>query len=413
MRYSTLLLCSLLAMFLISAPHAVAQDGHEMDELDALEIALGAALDTVDASVVTIETVGGVRQIRIPDRLKGKMSGAPERPRDGDRDAPEDDGEEEEGEPRKDGEGRTPRFKDEWRKMLAMSGFKKAEGPTTGVILSADGYILTSAWNFDGKPSVVTVTTAAKRTYAAKLLGVDRAAGLALIKIDAENLPVPKFLDPDNVPLGAWAFALGRPLGAGRCDVKYGVISARNRVEGNALQTDAATSPANYGGPLIDIEGNVYGIIVPLGARGEEANPNWYDSGIGFVAPVRDIQAVIKRLGREGIELKPAFLGVNLDDARTKTGAKITALTPDGPAAKAGIKKGDLITRLGDDAVANGFTLRFAIGRRRAGESVKLTVRRDDKDLTVTVKLAERPKAAPKRDKLPTLPGEKPRRKSE
>ena len=391
-----------LFAILLAAVALHAQDA-ELDELDALETALGAALDKIDPSVVTIETVGGIRQITIPDRLKGKAS-MPERPRDDDRDAPEDDGDEE-GAPDDEG-GRTPRFKDEWRKMLAMPGFKKAEGPTTGVILSADGYIVTSAWNFDGKPSVITVTLASKRTFAARLLGIDRAAGLALLKVEAENLPVPTFLDPDKVELGAWAFALGRPLGAGRCDVKYGIVSARNRIEGNALQTDAATSPANYGGPLIDIEGRIFGIIVPLGARGEEANPNWYDSGIGFATPIRDPKALIARLGKAGVQLERAWLGVNFDDARTKPGARITRVAPDSPAQKAGLKNGDVVTQLDGKPVKNGFMLRFAVGRLRAGDGVTLTVVRKKETKTLEAKLVAPPKAKPKMDKLPTLPGQ-------
>jgi S1-C subfamily serine protease len=252
----------LLAVILLLAPE-------EPDELIALQTVVKNALARVGPSVVTIETVGGIRQINVPERLKEKMT-LPERPRDGDRNAPEDDGDEE-----VPPEGKTPRFKNEWRKMLAWPGFKKAEGPTTGVVLSPHGHIVTSAWNFEGKPNVVTVTTADGKTHAARLLGVDRAAGLALLKIEAKGLTAATFLAPEHVRVGSWAFAVGRTLARQGVDVKYGIISAKNRIEGNALQTDAATSPSNYGGPLIDAAGHVYGIIVPLGARGEEANPNW------------------------------------------------------------------------------------------------------------------------------------------
>jgi S1-C subfamily serine protease len=372
----------------------------EPDELIALQTVVQNALAKVGPSVVTIETVGGIRQIHVPDRLKEKMT-LPERPRDDDRNAPEDDGDEE-----IPPEGKTPRFKNEWRKMLAWPGFKKAEGPTTGVILSPHGYIVTSAWNFEGKPNVVTVTTADGKTRAARLLGIDRAAGLALLKIDAKGLTAATLLAPDHVRVGSWAFAVGRTLAWQGVDVRYGIISAKNRIEGNALQTDAATSPANYGGPLIDAAGRVYGIIVPLGARGEEANPNWYDSGIGFATPIPDLGTLIARLGKAGTELWPAFLGVTTDQDRTEPGARITDVAPEKAAAKAGLKKGDVILAIDGRDVDNGFTLRFEIGRRRAGDSVTLRVRRGAETLEVAAKLGRRPKPAVVRDKIPVpMPG--------
>jgi serine protease Do len=290
--------------------------------------------------------------------------------------------------------------------MLAWPGFKKAEGPTTGVIVSSDGHIVTSAWTFEGKPTVITATVAGGRTYAARLLGIDRAAGLALIKIEAEGLPVPRFLKPDDVRIGAWAFAIGRAISRDQCEVKYGIVSARNRIEGNALQTDAATSPTNYGGPLIDVEGAVYGIIVPLGSRGQETNPNWYDSGIGFATPIPDPQRLIERLGKDGVELKPAMLGVNMDQDRTEPGALITDVAPDTGAANAGLRKGDIIRKIDGTVVENGFTLRFAIGRRRAGDSVKLVIERDGKELELTAVLGERAQRELPDERVPVpMPG--------
>jgi serine protease Do len=382
----------ILALLLLLAPESP-------DEIAALEAAITNALHAVDASVVTIETVGGVRPADLPGSPNEKMT-LPERPRD-DKDKPKDGEPEEEPAP----EGRTPRFGDEFKKMLALPGFKKAEGPTTGVILSADGYIVTSAWNFESNPTVVTVTTADGKTTAAKLLGIDRAAGLALLKIDRDGLPAASFLDPNAVKVGAWAFAVGRALDK-RVDVKYGIVSAKNRIEGNALQTDAATSPSNYGGPLVDLEGKVYGIIVPLGAGGEDANPNWYDSGIGFVAPIPDPQELIRRLGKEGVELEPAFLGVATDQDRPGPGALITEVGPETAAAKGGLQKGDVILAVDGALVPHAFGLRFEIGRRRAGDKTKLKIRRDDKEIEVEVELEKRPRMDEQAEKIPVpLPG--------
>jgi serine protease Do len=383
----------ILALLLLLAPENV-------DELAALEVAISNALRAVDPSVVTIETVGGVREVDLPGSPSEKMT-LPERPRD-EKDAPKE-GEPKEEEPAP--EGRTPRFGDEFKKMLALPGFQKAEGPTTGVVLSADGYIVTSAWNFESSPTVITVTTADGKTTAAKLLGIDRAAGLALLKIERQGLPAATFLDPGDATVGAWAFAVGRALDK-RVDVKYGIVSAKNRIEGNALQTDAATSPSNYGGPLVDLEGRVYGIIVPLGARGEDANPNWYDSGIGFAAPIPDPQALIRRLGKEGVELEPAFLGVSTDQDRPGPGALVSEIVPETAAAKAGLKKGDVILAVDGAPVPHAFGLRFEIGRRRAGDKVKLLVSRDGKEVEIEAELDRRPRLEEQTEKIPVpLPG--------
>lgn len=381
----------ILALLLLLAPE-------DIDELTALEAAVGNALRSVEPSVVTIETVGGVRAVDLPGNAKEKMT-LPERPRD-DKDAPKKDDEEE-----PVPEGRTPRFGDEFKKMLAMPGFQKAEGPTTGVILSGDGYIVTSAWNFESRPTVVTVTTGDGKTTAARLLGIDRASGFALLKIEREGLPAATFLDPKKVTVGAWAFAVGRALDKA-ADVKYGIISAKNRIDGNAIQTDAATSPSNYGGPLVDLDGRVYGIIVPLGAQGEDTNPNWYDSGIGFVAPVPDPQALIRRLGKEGTELFPAFLGVATDQDRPGPGALISEIVPDTAAAKAGLVKGDVILAVDGVPVPHAFGLRFELGRRRSGDKVKLTVSREGKEIEIEAELDRRPQRQAADEKMPVpLPG--------
>ncbi|MEM8885232.1 MAG: trypsin-like peptidase domain-containing protein [Planctomycetota bacterium] len=380
----------------------------ELDEVEALQLTVRRAIARIEPSVVRITTVGGIRRVDVPNRFKVDEEG-PVRPREGDDEARPMPGEENDpgggGGERKD---RTPRFKNEFQKLLAIPGFKKAEGPTTGLIISEDGFILTSAWNFDSKPQATVVTTSDGRAHAAQLLGIDRAAGLALLKIDASDLPLPRFRDPSKVQEGAWSFAVGKALPKRGVEIKYGVISAKNRVGGIALQTDAACSPSNYGGPLIDIEGNVYGLIVPLGARGEQTNPNWYDCGIGFAVPIPDPEVLIERLAQEDKELLPAYLGVGLEEDRTETGAKITAIAPEQAAAKAGLKAGDVITKFNGQPVKNAFTLRFAIGRSRAGDTAMLTVQRGEQELNRKITFGARPKPRPQGGKLPTgakMPG--------
>jgi serine protease Do len=249
------------------------------------------------------------------------------------------------------------------------------------------------------------VTTADGTTTAARLLGIDRASGLALLKVEREGLKPAVFLDPAKVRVGSWAFAVGRALGR-EPDIKYGIVSAKNRIEGNALQTDAATSPSNYGGPLVDLEGRVYGIIVPLGAQGEDTNPNWYDSGIGFAAPITDPEALIRRLGKESTELFPAFLGVATDQDRPGPGALVNEVVPDSAAAKAGIRKGDVILAIDGAPIPHAFGLRFEIGRRRSGDKVRLRVLREEKEIEIDAELDRRPKAEMAADKIPVpMPG--------
>jgi len=385
----------------------------ELDELEALQIVIRDAIAAIEPCVVRITTVGGIRNIVVPDEFKGAED-APERPREDDDNArPDDDDDEEDGGPGR--QGRTPRFENEFQKLLAIPGFKKTEGPTTGLIISEDGYILTSAWNFDSKPQATVVTTSDGRAHAAQLLGIDRAAGIALLKINARDLPMPRLIDPRTVKEGAWSFAIGKALPHRGVEIKYGVISAKNRIGGLALQTDAACSPSNYGGPLIDIEGRVYGLLVPLGARGEATNPNWYDCGIGFAVPLRDPEALIEKLGEEGKELLPAFLGVQMEQDRAKEdGAKIVAVLPNQAAAKAGMQKGDIVIAVNGEKVKNAFTLRFAIGRSRAKDVATLTVKRGDKEIAVKVTYGVRPAPKAGRGKLPNparMPGQPKRKK--
>jgi serine protease Do len=396
MKYSSLLLVALPAIALLAiAPALHAED---LDELEALQITIKRAIAKIEPCVVKITTVGGIRSVEVPDEFKPDDA-APERPREDDDDAREQDDEDDGG--NNEGRGRTPRFKNEFEKLLAIPGFKKAEGPTTGLIISEDGYIITSAWNFDSKPQATIVTTSDGRAHAAQLLGIDRAAGLALLKIDAFDLPMPKFRDPKTAKEGAWAFAIGKALTRRGVEIKYGIISAKNRVGGKALQTDAACSPSNYGGPLIDIEGRVWGLLVPVGVRGEETNPNYYDSGIGFAIPIPDPDRLIERLGEEGKVLLPAFLGVQMEKDRLGEGAKITVVLPKHGAAKGGMKPGDVVISVNGDKVKNAFTLRFAIGRSRAGDVSEVVVLRGKETVNLKITFGARPKPKPRGGKIP------------
>lgn len=268
------------------------------------------------------------------------------------------------------------------------------EGPTTGTIVSADGYIVTSTFNFLRKPPIITVVMPDGRRHVATLLGRDETRKICLLKVDGvSDLPVPQFAPRDEVKVGQWAVAIGVGFGAQQAALSAGIVSAASRISTKAIQTDANTSPANYGGPLVDLEGRVIGICVPLspGSREEAAGAEWYDSGIGFAIPLDGLSGILDRL-KAGETLKHAFLGVSAEPFGVPpTGAEIKEVSPDGPAAKAGLEKGDKILQIGGADILDVTHLRSILGRYFAGDKVEVVVRRGEEQKTVTAELAVPP----------------------
>jgi serine protease Do len=268
------------------------------------------------------------------------------------------------------------------------------EGPTTGTIVSADGYIVTSTFNFLRKPPIITVVMPDGRRHVATLLGRDETRKICLLKVDGvSDLPVPQFAPRDEVKVGQWAVAIGVGFGAQQAVLSAGIVSAASRISTKAIQTDANTSPANYGGPLVDLEGRVIGICVPLspGSREEAAGAEWYDSGIGFAIPLDGLSGILERL-KAGETLKHAFLGVSAEPfGEPPTGAEIKEVSTDGPAAKAGLEKGDKILQIGGADILDVTHLRSILGRYFAGDKVEVVVRRGEEQKTVTAELAVPP----------------------
>ena len=168
-----------------------------------------------------------------------------------------------------------------------------------------------------------------------------------------------------------------------------GILSALNRIWGKAIQTDAAVSPNNYGGPLVDIRGRVLGVLVPLSpeAADEMAGAEWYDSGIGFAIPAEDIQQVLPRL-KQGEDLRPGLLGVSLKGADLYTGVPtVAACRQKSPAALAGIKTGDQIVEIEGRAITRGAEVKEELGRRYAGQSVRIAVLRGKERIERSVEL--------------------------
>ena len=265
-------------------------------------------------------------------------------------------------------------------------GVARGTGPTTGLVVDRDGYVITSSFNFANKPTDIFVTVPGRPgRLVAKVVAADQTRMLTLLKVDAKDLPVPTPFPKKDAKVGQWALALGRTLDP---DVNHlpsvsaGIVSATGRLWGKALQTDAKVSPANYGGPLVAIDGRVMGILVPASTRseGETAGFEWYDSGIGFAIPLEDVLAKLPTL-KEGKTLRRGLLGINPKDSDAYTAKPVIgSVAPDSAAARAGIKAGDTVVSIDGKPTPNFSSVQHALGPKYEGDVVAVKVLRDGKE---------------------------------
>jgi len=283
----------------------------------------------------------------------------------------------------------------------------------SGVIISNDGYIVTNnhviadGENGKGVASEITVTLHNKKTYKARVIGRDPSSDIAVLKIDATGLPFLLYGNSDNLQLGQWVLAIGYPLNL-NTTVTAGIISAKGRSIGinsrqsntpveSFIQTDAAVNQGNSGGALINTEGMLIGINSAILA------PNGTYAGYSFAIPVNIVNKVVNDLIEYG-SVKRGYLGINYisseddnEQAVTKAGVKdgqgvfVSAVPPDGAAAKAGIKKGDVITKVNNVSVNNGMEMSSQIISMRPGDKVNITYVRDGKTNSVAVALKDSP----------------------
>ena len=197
-----------------------------------------------------------------------------------------------------------------------VGGLESQEiGPISGLAVSSDGYVLTSSTMVRDSLTSILATTPSGKRAAAKIIAHDHSRNLTLLKVNTdESYPILPFVPREEITVGQWAIALGKTFSRNISNQSVGIISASNRIWGKAIQTDAKISPANYGGPLIDIHGRVFGVLTPLTPHpqgGQSDGTEWYDSGIGFAVPLADLEPHLEKL-KAGENLHPGRIGVSL-----------------------------------------------------------------------------------------------------
>lgn len=255
-------------------------------------------------------------------------------------------------------------------------------GPSTGLIVASDpeaAWILTTAFAVPGDVSEAVVVRGDGGRQAARVAARDASRSLVLLKSQAvTDLPVLELAPRRELAPGQWAIAVGRGWAQAAPSVALGVVSAVDRAWGRAVQTDASVSPANYGGPLVDIAGRVIGILAPLPAdtAGMKLGTELYDAGIGFAVPLEDMLAVLPRLQR-GENLAAGILGITWRSRDVVNGEPVIASCRQGsPAALAGLQPGDRFVRIGDRPITRIGEARHQIMPRRAGEELAVVVER-------------------------------------
>ncbi len=273
----------------------------------------------------------------------------------------------------------------------SVDGTLLADGPTTGLVISADGYIVSSAFNFAQQPASILIMFASGKQAPAELVATDHSRMLVLLKANGvTDLPVPVMAPLDEIRPGQWAVAVGRTFRADHTNVTVGIVSALGRMFGKVIQTDADVSLANYGGPLVDVRGRVLGVIVPMSpqqAASEVAGAEWYDSGIGFAVPLGGLADRIERM-KKGEDQRPGLLGIGMLPKNShSSAAELAAVRPDSPAGQAGLKKGDRIIELNGKPIKTQIDLRFALGTTYGGDTVRVVATRGKERIERTIKL--------------------------
>ncbi|WP_218079967.1 HhoA/HhoB/HtrA family serine endopeptidase [Anthocerotibacter panamensis] len=278
---------------------------------------------------------------------------------------------------------------------------REQRGTGSGFIIKKEGLILTNAHVVDGADKV-SVTLKDGRTFKGKVLGVDPLTDVAVVQIPAQNLPTVALGDSERLKPGEWAIAIGNPLGLDNT-VTTGIISATGRSSSqvgspgervNFIQTDAAINPGNSGGPLLNQNGEVIGMNTAI-IQGAQ--------GLGFAIPVNRVRYIAERLTTEG-KVEHPYIGVrtvtltptlkenlNSDPNSPLTvsedkGVLVAGVLPDSPAAKGGLRAGDVIQQINGKPVNDSEALQKMVDESRVGDKLNVTLRRNQKDVQVVVR---------------------------
>ena len=273
-------------------------------------------------------------------------------------------------------------------------------GIGSGIIVSPDGYIVTNNHVIQGAVQI-RVTLNDRRVLPAKLVGADKLTDLAVIKVDAKNLPTIAWGDSTKLHPGQTVLAFGSPFGYFQFSVTRGIVSAVDRPNpytddprkpGDYIQTDAAINPGNSGGPLVDAHGELVGINTFI------ISGNGSFAGAGFAIPSQIVKATTDELIKNGT-VHHGYLGIAMNDVTPEnssffnlpdaTGAIVSQVTPDSPAGHAGLKSGDVLRELNGKKILNGSALQVAVSQIAPGNSISLGILRDGKPETLSVKVGE------------------------
>jgi S1-C subfamily serine protease len=266
------------------------------------------------------------------------------------------------------------------------------ESVGSGVIVEADGIIVTN-YHVVAQSDEIEVALADGRRFKANLVGADAGSDLAVLRIDATGLPTAEWADSDTVEVGEMAWAIGNPFGLDRT-ITYGIVSAvgRRGVVDNPfqefLQTDASINPGNSGGPLVDVHGHVIGITTAIVGKGFR--------GIGFAIPSNRARRVCEEIRTTG-HVERGYLGMEVRElpmppgARAAAGVSVAAVDPRSPAARSGVKPGDVVISFDGEPVTEPAALVLLLLRSPVGAEVPMEILRDGTRQTITVTVGRRP----------------------
>lgn len=293
-------------------------------------------------------------------------------------------------------QGRPQEVPDIFRHLFEPRGLpeRQLQSMGSGFIVSADGYILTNNHVVDGADEI-QVRLIDRREYSAKIVGTDARSDLALLKIDETDLPTLKFAKDDTLKVGQWVLAIGSPFGLD-FSASAGIVSAigrsipseRNENYVPFIQTDVAINPGNSGGPLFNLDGEVVGINSQIFTRSGGS------IGLSFAIPSSVAREVVNQLKQKG-RVDRGWLGVVIQEVdrdlaasfglKKPMGALVAQMDPTGPAAKAGIEVGDVITRFDKVTINRSSDLPHVVGVTLPGEKVPVELMREGKKKTLTV----------------------------